>query len=324
MKTKRIDSPEEAAKLIRAGGIVAFPTETVFGLGVDATNEDAVRRLYIAKGRPSNNPLIVHLSDASLWLTAAAELPDSGKQLLDAFSPGPITVVLPKSSKIGPLVSAGLQTVGVRIPDHSTARAILRQAGVPVAAPSANRSGRPSGTTWQSVLDDLDGRIDGIFCEDSPSVGIESTVVDCTSPTPTVLRLGAVTLEQIRSIIPSTQELPSTGQGETTQDKLFMSPGLAHPHYQPQAQVFLIRASELSSQDQNGPTAYCGLTTPPSNSDFKYCQTYSNVHDYAAAFYEFLREADRQSVQTIFVEAAPAQGIGLALLDRQRRAAANK
>jgi L-threonylcarbamoyladenylate synthase len=328
LKTKRIDSPEEAAKLIRAGGIVAFPTETVFGLGVDATNEDAVRRLYIAKGRPSDNPLIVHLSDAGLWKSAAAELPNSAKSLLEAFSPGPITVVLAKSSKIGSLVSAGLNTVGIRIPDHSIAHTILKHAGVPVAAPSANRSGRPSGTTWQSVLEDLDGRIDGIFCQDSPSLGIESTVVDCTSPVPTVLRLGAVTLEQIRSIIPDTQELTPTAQGQTTPARPSMSPGLAHPHYQPKAQVILIPSQTQDFQKheikkQNGSNAYCGLTSPP-NLDFDYCQTYLTIHDYAAAFYEFLREADRRSIQTIYIEAAPAKGIGRALLDRQQRAAAKK
>lgn len=324
METKRIDSPDEAAELIRAGGIVAFPTETVFGLGVDATNEDAVRRLFEAKGRPSDNPLIVHLSEARRWPTAAAELSPSGKLLLDAFSPGPITIVLPKQAAIGDRVSAGLSTVGIRIPDHPTAEAILRKSGVPVAAPSANRSGRPSGTTWRSVLEDLDGRIDGVFCEDSSSIGIESTVVDCTSTCPTILRLGGITLEQIRSVIPSTKALGAHTPAEAINSTRVMSPGLAHPHYQPKANAILVDSPPSHHESLNETIAYCGITKPQTLAHLDFCQTFPTVRDYATGFYEFLREADRQLIHTVFIEAAPAVGIGRALLDRQQRAAAKK
>jgi L-threonylcarbamoyladenylate synthase len=315
LETKRIYSPEAAAKIIREGGIVAFPTETVFGLGVDATNENAVQRLFAAKGRPSNNPLIIHLPAADLWASVAARLTLSGKKLMEAFCPGPITIVLPKLSTIGPLVTANLDTVGIRVPDHPTARAILKSANVPVAAPSANRSGRPSGSTWNSVLEDLEGRIDGIYCEDSPSIGIESTVV---------LRLGAITLEQIQAVIPAATALDAQSTEEESVDRRAKSPGLLHAHYQPQADVVVVDAPPtFKVTDQNGAVAYCGLSAITID-HVTYCQTYSNVEEYAAAFYEFLREADRRSIQTIFVEAAPEIGIGRALLDRQHRAAAKK
>ena len=167
--TALIRSPRKAADLIRAGGLVAFPTETVFGLGVDATNDDAVRKLFDAKGRPSSNPLIVHIADASRWSDAAVSLTPSAEALLSEFAPGPLTVVLPKRAEVSSLVTAGIDTVGLRVPSHPIAAEILHLAGRPIAAPSANRSGRPSGTRWRSVLEDLDGRIDAVFRHDGHS-----------------------------------------------------------------------------------------------------------------------------------------------------------
>ena len=171
LNTVLIDSPQQAAQLLLGGGLVAFPTETVFGLGVDARCDAAVEKLFAAKGRPSSNPLIVHIADATRWSDAAAAITPSAQALFDAFAPGPLTVVLPRRAEISPLVTAGLETVGVRVPDHPVAAEILRLAERPIAAPSANRSGRPSGTRWQSVLQDLDGRIDAVFRQDGPSLG---------------------------------------------------------------------------------------------------------------------------------------------------------
>ncbi|MDB4423275.1 L-threonylcarbamoyladenylate synthase [Rhodopirellula sp.] len=323
MLTEYIDSVERAAKIIRDGGLVAFPTETVFGLGVDATNSDAVAKLFEAKGRPSNNPLIVHLDDGGHWSRAAAELPLVANALLDAFCPGPLTVVLPKLSDISDLVTAGLGTVGVRVPDHPIAREILRIAGVPVAAPSANRSGRPSGTTWQSVAEDLDGRIDAIFTADSSSIGIESTVVDCSGPNPVVLRPGAITLEQLQQIAPKTEDF---GTGErhrvALSGKQLNSPGILHPHYQPSAEVIIVEVlpTELSI-DISTASAFCGIECGAAVDAFAMIKVFASLEDYAAGFYEFLREVDRRSFTKVFVQAAPNEGIGRALRDRQRRAA---
>ena len=317
--TALIDTPSEAAELIRAGGIVAFPTETVFGLGVDATNDEAVRKLFAAKGRPSSNPLIVHVADAARWSDAAAILTPSAEKLLSAFAPGPITVLLPKRPEVSSLVTAGLGTVGVRVPDHPVAGEILRLAGIPIAAPSANRSGRPSGTRWRSVLEDLNGHIDAIYRQDGRSLGVESTVVDCTSSVATVLRPGAITVAQIRHILPDIRE--TTHESPVGTDKEVRSPGTMHPHYQPRAEVRLIHSPESVCVGGEDRVAYCGLLPFEDPDTLAISAVFDTLNDYAAAFYEFLREADRHAVKTIYVQLAPDHGIGHALRDRQRRAA---
>lgn len=317
MRTKRITSSREAAEIIQAGGLVAFPTETVFGLGADATNEAALQRLFQAKGRPSDNPLIVHLAAASQWPQAASTMTDHAEQLLAAFAPGPLTVVLPKHDSISSLATAGLSTVGIRIPKHPAALAILHEAKLPVAAPSANRSGKPSGTTWRSVLEDLEGRIDAVYCEDSASIGIESTVVDCCHAAPIVLRPGAVTMEQLRQVTPDAKS--SDLQSINQQAK---SPGLMHPHYQPAARVTILSDAEPVPVDPR--FAYCGMQPLKDGDALGLYAVFPTVEDYAAQFYEFLREADRRALSAVFVQAAPAEGIGRALLDRQHRASGGR
>ncbi|TWT77438.1 Threonylcarbamoyl-AMP synthase [Posidoniimonas polymericola] len=322
MGTALIQSPREAAEIIRAGGVVAFPTETVFGLGVDATNDQAVRKLFQAKGRPSDNPLIVHIADAGRWSDAAATLTPTAEVLLSAFAPGPLTVLLPKRAEVSDLVTAGLGTVGIRAPNHPIAAEILRLAGRPVAAPSANRSGRPSGTRWRSVLEDLDGRIDAVFQQDGPSLGVESTVVDCTGPVATVLRAGAVTIEQIRRVLPDAREVNEDADRHADTD--VRSPGTLHPHYQPRATVRLVdRPSALASQE-GARVAYCGLLPIEDQPSVVLSEVFNSLDDYAAGFYEFLREADRQQATVVFVQRAPDKGIGHALLDRQQRAAGER
>ena len=322
MLTEYIDSIERAAHIIRAGGLVAFPTETVFGIGADATNSDAVKRLFAAKGRPGNNPLIVHLDDAAHWSRAASDLSDVARVMLDCFSPGPLTVVLPKKETISELVTAGLETVGVRVPAHPIAREILRSAAVPVAAPSANQSGRPSGTTWKAVAEDLDGRIDAIFTADSSSIGIESTVVDCSAGTPLVLRPGAITLEQLQKIVPQTRELQADEKSEmTASGRQVNSPGILHPHYQPRAEVMMVDLPQKElTGEQSKDAAYCGLDVFDGVESFPCIKVFDSIDDYAAGFYEFLREVDRQAIERVFVQTAPEHGIGFALRDRQRRA----
>ena len=323
MLTEYIDSPERAARIILEGGLVAFPTETVFGIGVDATNEDAVAKLFEAKGRPGNNPLIVHLDDGHHWARAASELPMVAEALLDVFWPGPLTLVLPKLPTISEKVTAGLSTVGVRVPDNSIAREILRIAAVPVAAPSANRSGRPSGTTWQAVAEDLDGRIDAIFTADSTTIGIESTVVDCSGPLPVLLRPGAITLQQLQRVAPATTEFSADAKGRMVASaKQVNSPGILHPHYQPSAKVFMVELPPTGvSVDVSAVSAFCGIEGGPGIDGFALSRIFGSIEEYAAGFYEFLREVDRQSCENVFVQAASGEGIGLALRDRQRRAA---
>ena len=317
--TALIESPREAAELLRRGGLVAFPTETVFGLGVDATNDDAVRKLFAAKGRPSNNPLIVHIAEVSRWSLAASVITPSAEALLKAFAPGPLTVVLPKRPEVSPLVTAGLQTVGVRVPDHPIARELLSYLDVPIAAPSANRSGRPSGTRWKSVLEDLGGRSDAVYREDGPSLGVESTVVDCTGPVATVLRPGAVTIEQIRGVLPEARELTDPYDDNTSAS--VRSPGTAHPHYQPRAEVRLVDSPDSVTIAPSDRVAYCGLQPTRQEDALTMNAVYDTANEYAEAFYEFLREADRRGVTTVYVQMAPADGIGIALRDRQKRAA---
>ena len=186
MVTKILNDAKQAGGLIRNGGLVAFPTETVYGLGADATNPQAIDNIFRAKGRPNNNPLIVHLASIDAWHLAARELPSHAVRLLDVFAPGPITIVLPKLERICDAATGGLSTVGIRIPASTMAREVCRAAGCPVAAPSANRSGKPSCTTWQAVLEDLDGAIDAVLQGDTCELGIESTVVDCTGRNPTI------------------------------------------------------------------------------------------------------------------------------------------
>lgn len=327
MNTLVLTDIDQAAALLRSGGVVAFPTETVFGLGADATNAQAIQRLFNAKGRPSDNPLIVHLAARDHWPRVARSLPPIAARLLERFAPGPLTVVLPKQPAIQAAVTAGLDTVAMRIPAHSQARQLIELAGVPVAAPSANRSSRPSGTTWQSVLEDLDGLIDAVLCGDTCEVGIESTVVDCTTQPPRLLRPGAISLSRLQAIAPEI----AIADRDSPQVN---SPGLRHPHYQPQAELQIVENAQqlerLLVERFPGPDrerrlalcGYAGLDTTQLSHQLGLARQFASVESYARHFYEFLRGADRLGLQSIFCQAAPTGGLGDALNDRMRRAAA--
>jgi len=328
LATQRLRSIHAAAELLRAGRLVAFPTETVYGLGVDATNTAAVERLFVAKGRPSDNPLIVHVASPQDWPRVARKMTESAAAFLDAFSPGPLTVVLPKHPAISPLVTAGLDTVGVRIPACLQARELLQAVQQPIAAPSANRSGKPSCTTWQAVLEDLDGRIDAVLLGTISAVGLESTVVNCCGTVPVLLRAGAISLADLQNVVPETIALDRAGMSAA---QPLASPGLRHPHYQPAARVQLIdqciditlpeRSSQTAVHGVTYPAAYAGLTPHPLAKQFALHATYATVEEYAAHFYEFLRRADRLQVEVIYLQRASEAGIGEALRDRQQRAA---
>ena len=195
------ESIEEAAQLIRDGELVGMPTETVYGLGANALDETAVRKIFAAKGRPADNPLIVHVSCLDEIVPLVKYIPESAKRLMEAFWPGPMTLILPKSDAIPSVVSAGLDTVGIRLPQSEAARALIRAAGRPIAAPSANRSGRPSPTTAQHVFEDMDGRIPLILDGGASEVGVESSVIDATGETPIILRPGGITPEMVEAVL---------------------------------------------------------------------------------------------------------------------------
>jgi L-threonylcarbamoyladenylate synthase len=237
MKTKIFSSRQikEAAELIMRGELVAFPTETVYGLGADGLNPTAVRKIFLAKGRPSDNPLIVHIAQKER-LGEIAIIPSSKKvmieRLIDRFWPGPLTIILKKREVIPKEVTAGLSTVAVRMPKNKVALSLIRHSGVPIAAPSANISGKPSGTCFEHVLDDFDGKISGIVKSKECDIGLESTVLDLTARVPLILRPGGVTYESLKKVVPSVKFFES-------KSKKPKSPGIKYKHYSPDAEIIL-------------------------------------------------------------------------------------
>ncbi|TCZ71047.1 threonylcarbamoyl-AMP synthase, partial [Paenibacillus albiflavus] len=245
---------QEAAAMLRAGETVAFPTETVYGLGADATQTEAVRGIYAAKGRPSDNPLIVHIADRSQldeWISGVVD--ERIEQLLAQFWPGPLTVILPvQPNKLSPLVTAGLSTVGVRMPDHPIARELIRLAGCPVAAPSANSSGKPSPTRAEHVREDLDGRIGGIVDGGSAGVGLESTVVEWSQGALHILRPGGITAEALRAALRCVEVIAPAAGGESAAEaelaaKTPRAPGMKYRHYAPRGRMWLVDGADTAA-----------------------------------------------------------------------------
>ncbi len=311
VKTRLTTSPTEAAEFVNAGGTVAFPTETVYGLGADVFNELAIRKIFEAKNRPADNPLIAHIADQRDVTRLVVSVPAAARKLMDAFFPGPLTIVLTKTAEVSTLATAGLNTIGVRMPRHPVARAFLRACGTPVVAPSANLSGRPSPTTWRAVKEDLDGRVDCILQGDAAEIGLESTVVDCTAGVPVILRKGAVSIERMREIIPDAIDFRESA------DDIARSPGVRHKHYAPKAAVIIVDAGHEFTVGNSG--AYIGLSPPYRELVLtRICHT---VEEYASSLFEFFRECDRAGIERIFCEAVDEKGIGAALMDRIRRAA---
>lgn len=326
MLTRRLAEAEisEAVTIIRAGGVVAFPTETVYGLGGLATRSEAIRAIFAAKGRPSDNPLIVHVGGIEQLSQCVREVTPLARRLFERFAPGPLTVVMPKLGRICEEVTCGLDTVGVRIPNHRLALSLLRAIGEPIAAPSANRSGRPSGTDWRSVLEDLDGRIDAILCGESSSIGLESTVVDVSSGEPRVLRRGAITLEALQGMDPRF----AMWEGKAM-EMAMRSPGVRHPHYRPQAEVVLFeQAGELSESLRTLRRGDCGVLVSEVNREWEgfdfrgfglveRCGTYE---EYGHCLYGFFREADRRKLTHVYCQRVAKEGLGEAIADRLERA----
>jgi L-threonylcarbamoyladenylate synthase len=312
VKTRLTRSPRVAADFIRKGEVAAFPTETVYGLGADVFNESAIAKVFAAKGRPADNPLIAHIASMGQLVQLASEIPDVALALIDEFFPGPLTLVLRKAASVPRIATAGLETVGVRMPRHDLALALIRESGTPLVAPSANLSGRPSPTTWQAVAADLDGRIACILKGNQTEVGLESTVVDCTTDSPMILRAGAVTLEDLRRIAPATM---LSVEDKSTAPR---SPGLAHQHYAPRANVRILADFDAVPRGTN--SAFIGLRLPPPML-FRLTERCASIEDYARKLFNFFRECDAAGIETIYCQAVAREGLGLALMDRIERAA---
>lgn len=295
---------------IRAGGLVAFPTETVFGLGASVFDANAVRNIFAAKNRPADNPLIAHIAHREEMSLLAETVTATAEKLADVFFPGPLTLVLKKSADVPDIATAGLDTIGIRMPAESIAYEFLNACQTPVVAPSANLSGSPSPTTWEAVFEDLDGRIDCILQGDPTKIGLESTVVDCTGDVPVLLRLGAISLEDLQKVVPATRL--SSGSDEDAGK----SPGLRHRHYSPRARVRIV-SDWAEVEDSKG--AFIGMNPPKFEIGFSLIAP--NVSVYAHSLFEFFRECDRRNISTVYCEAVDEKGIGSALMDRLRRAA---
>jgi L-threonylcarbamoyladenylate synthase len=312
VKTTITPSPSIAARFIQRGEVVAFPTETVYGLGANIFDEEAVRKIFVAKERPSDNPLIAHIFDLSQLEQITSAIPENAAKLIKAFFPGPLTLILPRNEKVPAVATAGLDTIGVRMPKDTLTRQFLRACGVPVVAPSANLSGRPSPTTWQAVRADLNGRISCILKGDRTKIGLESTVVDCSIEPPVILRAGAVTLEDLASVIPETRIAGGAGLDAPK------SPGMKHRHYAPKAKVVLAPFPQYTVPTNS--SAYIGLQAPPNSDVFELILVCKDVEDYARELFKFFRECDEAGVETIFCQTVDEKGLGLALMDRLRRA----
>ena len=307
----------KAAEIIKSGGLVAFPTETVYGIGADAFNEEAVSRVYEAKGRPQDNPMIVHIARASDAGLLAREFKPGVIKLADAFWPGPLTMVLPKRDEVPARVTGGLDTVGVRLPDSPIALALIKYAGTPVAAPSANLSGRPSPTKAEHVIEDLDGKVDVILIGPECRVGIESTVVDMTAEPPLVLRPGVVTKDHLEAILETPVRISFGGAGEEESPR---SPGMKYRHYAPKAQMLVIEGAREKVLDEIDRLKALNekLGAKVGVMLFEESDYIKAAHD----FYAELRKLDEEGADLILAGAmSETDGLGFAVMNRMMKAA---
>ena len=317
-----------AAELLKAGGLVAIPTETVYGLAANALDGRAVRRIFAAKGRPQDNPLIVHIAKRETLESLVTRVPPSAVTLADRFWPGPLTMILPKAACIPDEVSAGLDTVAVRFPSHPVARAIIDASGFPLAAPSANTSGRPSPTRAEHVLHDLDGRIDAVVDGGACGVGVESTVVSLAGGCPRLLRPGGITYEQLQAAVGPVEMDPAVTHA-LAKNAVAASPGMKYQHYSPKARVVILKGSGedyiryVNDHKQEGTVALCfdedaaSLQVPavPFGSQ-------TDAEEQAQRLFDALRRIDGMGASLAFARCPDQTGVGLAVFNRLIRAAA--
>jgi L-threonylcarbamoyladenylate synthase len=328
------DSIKKAAAIIRKGGLVAFPTETVYGLGADALSSDAVSKIFVAKRRPPDNPIIVHVSSLDDLNKITFEISKTAKILTDRFWPGPLTLLFKRRNSVPDITVAGLNTVAVRMPRHAVALSLIKASGTPIAAPSANTSGSPSPTIAKHVLADLNGRIELILDGGETMIGVESTVLDITCAPPLVLRPGGTTVEDIESCIGKVDLHPAALAEISLDDLLTKSPGMKYKHYAPKALLILIEGSSLvrvrskvqevvESLKKQGKKKVAIIS--PSGHEYKADITKSlgdrgDFGEIAKNLFRVLRKMDEEKVDAIVVEGMETQGLGLAIMNRLRRA----
>ena len=318
------DNIEAAGEIIRRGGLVAFPTETVYGLGANALDDNAVSKIYEAKGRPSDNPLIVHIAEKEDIVPLVKEIPQAARKLMDAFFPGPLTIILPKSDKIGKVVSGGLDTVGIRMPQSPTARAFIKAAGVPIAAPSANTSGLPSPTNAKYVAQDMEGRIDAVIDGGSCEFGIESTVLTLAAGIPTILRPGAVTREMLSEVIGRVDVAKAVTEG-MKDGETAASPGMKYKHYAPKARIIIVNAGrEKYERFVNGQADAFALCYEGDNISIPKVTFGKEGDDLSQshALFDALRRLDELGAKKVYARYPSLTGVGLAVYNRLIRAAA--
>lgn len=365
MQTQRFGTDradlERAAQGLRDGETVAFPTETVYGLGANALNAAAVDKIFAAKGRPSDNPLIVHIAHSKDVSQLAKEVSEQARLCMDHFWPGPLTLILPCTDLIPTNVTAGLDTVGIRMPDHETALQLIALAGVPLAAPSANRSGRPSPTTADHVWEDLAGRIAGVVDGGPAGVGVESTVLDVTGEVPMILRPGGITREMLTEILGRVDVDPALGDEAVAP----RSPGVKYTHYAPKGTMYLVEGEQVQAQivrlakqaqsegqrvgilttaeqlavyqsalagaqvieseehrEESGEAA--GEEAGTSAVFLRACGERRDLATVAAALYDGIRSFDHYDVEVIYAETFSEEGVGLAVMNRLRKAAGHR
>ncbi|MGL5616902.1 MAG: L-threonylcarbamoyladenylate synthase [Sarcina sp.] len=325
---------KEAAEVIKLGGTVAFPTETVYGLGANALDANAVKKIFIAKGRPQDNPLIIHVASKDLS-KYAKEVPELAKKLMENFWPGPLTMILEKTDIIPNETSANLDTVGIRMPNNQLALKLIEESGVPIAAPSANISGRPSPTDIERCIEDLDGRVDFIIGGEKSNVGVESTIIDLTVNPPCILRPGGVTLEMIREFS-SDAYIDKALLVEKNNNQEFKpkAPGMKYRHYAPKAKVRVIRGNKEKMVEKiikmvhnyKDDNLKVGVIATDETKDFyKDVEVISlgsrnDLNEIARGLFESLRAFDDKNVDIILSESFEESGIGIAIMNRLKKA----
>ena len=330
MKTKILSTSEYdirlAGEILAGGGLVAFPTETVYGLGANALDENAVKKIYVAKGRPSDNPLIVHVSEKADIAPLVKEITPKAQALIDAFFPAPLTIILPKSDLIGNTVSGGLDTVAVRMPENEIARKLIKSAGVPIAAPSANTSGLPSPTKAKYVIDDMSGKIDAIIDGGDCKFGVESTVITLAADTPVILRPGAVTQEMIEAVIGKVDIDHAVLEGMKN-DEVASSPGMKYKHYAPKAKVIIVDADKKTYEDfvnsRKNAFALCFDGDDVTIPKIMYGRENDDLSQ-ARELFDALRRLDEMGAKKVYARIPNISGVGMAVYNRLIRAAAFK
>lgn len=318
---------KEAAQKLKQNEVIAFPTETVYGLGGNAESDEAVLKIFEAKGRPVDNPLIIHIANREQIHSFIKEIPEQASRLMDAFWPGPLTIILErKAGSLSDKATAGLATVAVRMPNHPVALALIEEAGLPLAAPSANLSGKPSPTTAAHVTADLMGRVSGIVDGGATGIGVESTVVDCTSEIPVILRPGGVTKEQLEEVIGEVSADPALSDDRQAPK----SPGMKYRHYAPNAAFYLVDGSRQEIQqlvkEKRNEGKRVGVMTTIENKPFYdadvvlACGERARLETVAEALYDTLRTFNQADVDVIFGEIFPEQGVGQAIMNRLAKA----